>query len=160
MPPFRRCAVSLILAAVVAAGAAAPAQAAGGNCPPRRCFPPTGARVDDSYDSISKRVVLKFTVVNAVRGTSARVSCAGGRAKGCPPQLRGRAKVITARRAGSFSLGPALSGARLAKGAVVTVILRNPGALYYRATYTITGPTSISIKGVCQQPSGPPIGCA
>lgn len=142
----------LIPVLAVAVLAAAPA---GAQDPP----PPTNARVLDDFGTSGKRVVVKLRVTGAVVGTSARATCAGGKAKGCPPALRGRAKTITAKRAGLMSLEPALRGNRLAKGAVVIVTLRDPGALFRRTTVTVESSSRASVVTRCEQPGGGVLPC-
>lgn len=144
------------IAAVLVVTAIAPAIPAVGQV----TKPPTNARIDDNYTTSGNRVVLKLKAINVVVGTVAQVKCSGGKAKGCPKPLRGKTRTITATKAGSLSLRSALADNKLAKGAVVTITLRDPGALYYRIVFKVTSSTGLSISGTCEQPAGPAVSCA
>ena len=123
--------------------------------------PPTGARINDTFDTTGKRLILKYKVIGAKKGTVARVSCKGGKSKGCPAAIRGgKTKKIVAKRAGSMSLSKALKGNKLRKGAVVTIKLTDPGALYYKLVTTVLSATSAASQGTCEQPGAKPVGCA
>lgn len=122
--------------------------------------PPTNARIDDNYSTSGYRVVLKLKGINVVVGTVALVKCKGGKKKGCPEPVRGKTKRIKAKHKGSLSLRAALKGNKLAVGAVVTITLRDPGALFYKRTFTVGKSFSVASQGYCEQPTGAPVGCA
>lgn len=99
--------------------------------------------------------VTVAVTANGVRpGTTARLRCDGGRAKGCPPRLRSAERTVRATRAGTLSLASVLRGNRLRRGVKLVVQLQDPGALFVRTTFTVGSNPLVRQQRSCQRADG------
>jgi hypothetical protein len=101
-------------------------------------------------------IILKGSVRVRASGTTVEITCQGGKARGCPSQLRGgKSKTVTAVKSGWVSVNPALSGNRLRKGAKVNFKFTDPGARYYRAEASIfDGRWDVHFRHYCEGQDG------
>jgi hypothetical protein len=89
-------------------------------------------------------LILRGHLSTLKADTVVEISCTGGKAKGCPPRLRGATAVrLVAKRSGSLSLARVLKGNRLRNGAKLRITLTAPGERYRRIEASILEPRFI-----------------